>query len=177
MTSNNEATAPIESFSECHAGIVSHLKDLDRLPPLLEPAMQACRIAAEAVRFFRGAVFEHHNDEERELFPAVLANANEGEERSRVQAIVDRLVGEHRHLESIWSKLEPELNAIAHGNPANLDLALMQQLVTNYTAHAKYEEDAFLPLSRDILGRQGEHLAALGLRLHMRHKPLIAMPF
>ena len=115
MTSMNstETTAPIDDFSECHAGIVAHLNQLDSLVPLLEPAMKARRPAAEAVRFFRSAVFEHHNDEERELFPAVLANAAPGEERDRVKAVTDRLVREHRNLESLWSKLEPELQAVA----------------------------------------------------------------
>jgi hemerythrin-like domain-containing protein len=167
----------IDSFSECHAGIVNHLKDLDRLPPLLAPAMQACQIAAEAVRFFRSAVFEHHNDEERELFPAVLADAAQGEERNKMQEIVDRLVREHRHLESIWSKLEPALSGIAHGTPSNVDVKLLEQLVSNYMAHAQFEEENFLPLAKAILGRKGEHLAALGLRLHMRHKPLVSTPF
>ncbi len=176
MTRNSD-TAPIDSFSDCHAGIVTHLKALDQLPALLEPAMQARRIAAESVRFFRSVIFEHHGDEERELFPIVLANAAAGEEKSRVQAIVDRLVHEHRHLESVWSKLEPELGAVATGGPANVDVSLLQQLVLNYQAHAKYEEDVFLPLAQTILSRQDEHLAALGLRLHMRHKPLVAMPF
>ena len=94
---DNIETNPIESFSECHAGIVSHLNELDTLPALLAPAMQARKIAGEAVRFFRSAVFEHHNEEERELFPSVLSNASEGEGRNKVQAIVDRLVREHRH--------------------------------------------------------------------------------
>lgn len=179
MTSPNARTdtAPIDEFSECHAGIVSRLQELDRLPPLLEPAMEARRIAGEAVRFFRNAVFEHHDDEERELFPTVLASAKPGEERNQVQAIVDRLVREHRHLEAAWSQLEPELNAVAMGGPADVDVAAMAQLVTNYQAHAKYEEDTFLPLSKRILGRSGENMAALGERIHMRHRPLVQTPF
>lgn len=177
MTSNSIETDPIEDFSECHAGIVSHLKELDKLPALLEPAMQARKIAAEAVRFFRSAVFEHHTEEERELFPAVLANANPGEERDKVKVIVDRLVREHRHLESVWSKLEPELQAVATGGHAEVDVAALELLVTNYQAHAKYEEDSFLPLSKAILAREGEHLAALGQRIHMRHTPLQQTPF
>ena len=174
---DNIETNPIESFSECHAGIVSHLKELDTLPALLAPAMQARKIAAEAVRFFRSAVFEHHNEEERELFPSVLSNASEGEERNKVQAIVDRLVREHRHLEAVWLKLEPELTAVATGGHAEVDVAALEQLVTNYQAHAKYEEDSFLPISKAILGRESAHMASLGQRLHMRHTPLTQMPF
>jgi hypothetical protein len=51
----------------------------------------------------------------------------------------------------------------------------VQRLVTEYTAHASYEETDFLPLSETILGRNSNHMAALGLSLHMRHvKPVAA---
>ena len=75
MTSSNInlESAPLDNFSECHSGIVRHLNDLDSLVPLLEPARQAHRLAAEAVRFFRASIFEHHNEEEKDLFPAVIA--------------------------------------------------------------------------------------------------------
>ena len=117
MTSSNVnlEQAPLDNFSECHSGIVRHLNDLDSLVPLLEPARQAHKLAAEAVRFFRASIFEHHNEEEKDLFPAVLANANAGEERNKAQEAVDRLVREHRHLESVWAKLQPQLESIAHG--------------------------------------------------------------
>lgn len=179
MTSSNAtlASAPLDNFSQCHSGIVRHLNDLDSLVPLLEPARQAHRLAAEAVRFFRSSIFEHHDEEERELFPAVLANANAGDERSKAQEAVDRLIREHRHLESVWSKLEPQLDAIAHGGAGEVDVEAIRLLVVNYQAHAKFEEDVFLPLAKAVLARQGDHMAALGLRLHMRHTPLQVTPF
>ena len=34
--------------------------------------------------------------------------------------------------------------------------------------HARYEEAQFLPLSKTILGRNGDHMAALGVSMHMR---------
>ena len=55
---DNIETNPIESFSECHSGIVSHLKELDTLPALLAPAMQARKNAAQAVRLVRRPAFE-----------------------------------------------------------------------------------------------------------------------
>ena len=179
MTSSNAnlESAPLDNFSECHSGIVRHLNDLDSLVPLLEPARQAHRLAAEAVRFFRSSIFEHHDEEERELFPAVLANATAGDERSKAQEAVDRLVREHRHLESVWSKLQPQLDAVAHGGVGDVDVDAIKLLVANYQAHAKFEEDVFLPLAKAVLARQGEHMAALGLRLHMRHTPLQVTPF
>ena len=39
----------------------------------------------------------------------------------------------------------------------------------SYRNHARYEEEVFLPLSQAILGRNSNHLAALGMSLHLRH--------
>ena len=163
------AHSPIEDFSQCHAGILSHLQQLGQLPGLLEPAAQARRIAADTLAFFREAVFEHHAEEERELFPAVLASATVGEERQRVQAIVNALTAEHRKVESAWARLEPQLKAVAKGHDTTMRGEDLRELVDVYRAHAAYEESVFLPLSQQILGRNANHLAALGTALHMRH--------
>ena len=47
-------------------------------------------------------------------------------------------------------------------------------MVQRYQAHAQLEEQAFLPLAQTILGRNDNHMAALGLTLHMRHVPHFA---
>ena len=169
-----EATghSPIDDFSQCHAGILGHLQALGTLPALLEPAARARQIAANTLSFFRDAVFEHHAEEERELFPAVLSSATKGEERDRVQALVNTLTAEHRTVEAAWAKLEPKLKAVAKGHDSDVNGADIQALVDSYQAHARFEEDVFLPLSQTILGRNSNHLAALGMSMHMRH----AMP-
>jgi Hemerythrin HHE cation binding domain len=163
------ADQPLDAFSLCHVGILSHLEAFGQLPALLEPAARARHIAADTLKFFREAVFEHHAEEERELFPAVLSSAAEGEERDRVQAIVDRLTKEHRAVEAVWSKLEPGLKDVAKGHDTTLDGAAVTALVTAYEGHARYEEQVFLPLSQAILGRNSNHMAALGVSLHLRH--------
>ncbi len=172
---NSTTTAdpsPIEDFSQCHVGILGHLQVLGTLPALLEPAARARQIAADTLSFFRDAVFEHHAEEEKELFPAVLASATPGEERERVQALVNTLTAEHRKVEAAWAKLEPKLKALAKGHDSDVDGADIQALVDSYQAHARFEEAVFLPLSQTILGRNSNHLAALGISMHMRH----AMP-
>ena len=91
-----------------------------------------------------------------------------GEERARVKGIVDRLIAEHREVEAAWRRMAPALKAIAKGRDATLDGGAVHELVARYEAHARYEEQAFLPLSEQILGRDDHHMAALGLSLHMR---------
>ena len=164
--------SPIDDFSQCHVGIVAHLNSLGQLPALLEPAARARQIAADTVTFFRDAVYEHHAEEERELFPAVLASVAKGVERDKVQAMVRQLTDEHRDLEQTWKRLESALKKVAKGQAVDVNVPDIQKLVTQYRAHAQFEEQAFLPLSQDILGRNAHHMAALGLSLHMRHTTL-----
>jgi hemerythrin-like domain-containing protein len=161
--------SPIDDFSQCHVGIVAHLQALGELPALLEPAARARQIAADTVAFFRDVVYDHHAEEERELFPAVLASAAKGAERDKVQAIVAQLTAAHRQIEATWTQLEPKLKAVAKGHEATVDGAEVAALVQTYLAHARYEEEVFLPLSQVILGRNSNHLAALGISMHMRH--------
>lgn len=167
----NSAAEPLTTFTDCHVGILRRLNSLDALPALLEPAAQARQIAADSLAFFREAIFEHHLDEERDLFPAVLASAAPGAERDTVKAMTERLTHEHRAIESLWKGLEKGLKRIGKGQDADLDVDELHQLVAAYGAHAKYEETEFLPLSQTILGRNSNHMAALGLSLHMRHVP------
>ena len=162
---------PLDEFSQCHGGILERLDALDRLPALLEPAAQARRIARESLDFFSGVVYEHHAEEEKDLFPAVLASAS-SEELPSVRAMVERLTREHRDVEAQWKQLEPLIKKLAKGQPADVNPQAVSSLVAQYQAHAQFEEQEFLPLSEKILSRNGDHMAALGLSLHMRHQPV-----
>lgn len=166
--------APIQNFSQCHVGITSALTRLEELLPLLDPAQRARRLASDALEFFSKVVLEHHGEEEGELFPAVLRSAQKGEESVRARTLVDRLTLEHRDIESAWKRMEPGLRAVAKGQDARLDADQVQALVDTYRAHASFEEQQFLPFAQSVLGRNSNHMAALGLSLHMRHvKPSI----
>jgi len=175
FTATVDADAPLTNFTNCHSGIIKRLNALDELPALLGPAAKARQIAEQSLEFFREAIFEHHLEEERELFPAVLASATPGEELERVKAMTKRLTQEHRMVEALWKGLESGLKRVAKGQSTDLDVSEVQRLVSEYTAHAAYEEAEFLPLSEKILSRNSNHMAALGLSLHMRHvKPVNA---
>lgn len=167
----------IQDFSQCHVGIVRKLNMLGELPALLEPAAKAVTIAEKSLAFFREAIFEHHLDEERELFPLVLSNAEKGAEYDRVKSMSTRLTDEHRELEQIWKQIESGLKRVTKGHFEDIDASLLQRLVTQYLAHAKYEEEEYLPLSAVILGRKSNQLAALGLSLHMRHSQTFVPTF
>ncbi len=164
---------PLSNFSQCHAGILRNLGEFGELPALLAPAQRARRVAEHFLAFFRPVAFEHHQEEERELFPAVLASSTPGAERERVQQMVDALTREHRDIEKQWNALEPQLKKFARGQSVDLDAQSIASLVAQYKEHARFEETEFLPLSEQILGRNSNHMAALGLSLHMRHQPKV----
>ena len=115
----------------------------------------------------------HHGDEESELFPAVLRWAREGDEHARVKWMVQRLTTEHRAIEKLWKRHRSEVEAAARGKPSNLEKETVNRLVQAYRDHAVFEEQHFLPLAKEILGRDSDHMASLGLSLHMRHAPRI----
>jgi hemerythrin-like domain-containing protein len=150
---------------------------LSELPALLEPAQRAREVAEKSLEFFREAIFEHHLDEERELFTAVLESALDDAERFKVQSMNKRLTDEHRELEKIWKSLESGLKKVVKGQFGEVNVTDLSRLVSQYRAHAQFEEQEYLPLAQQILGRNGNHMAALGLSLHMRHQNPTAFQF
>jgi hemerythrin-like domain-containing protein len=168
IPSGSTQLSPVDDFSQCHVGILAHLQALDELPGLLAAAARARSQASTLRGFFEHAVLEHHQQEEEDLFPAVLASAHQGAERELVQAMVLRLTTEHRQIEAAWARLDPALKAAAKGQASQLAAADVHALVEHYQTHAGYEEAHFLPLAKTILGRDDHHMAALGLSLHMR---------
>jgi hemerythrin-like domain-containing protein len=169
--------APIQDFSHCHDGILRKLDLLGELPALLAPAERARDITEKSLEFFREAIFEHHLDEERELFPAVMAHAEKGDEYDKAQFMVARLTIEHRDLETAWKRLESGLKSVAKGRDSDITVGDINAMVSRYRAHAQYEEIEFLPLAQTILSRNSNHMAALGMSLHMRHAPLQVVPY
>jgi len=161
--------APLDRFADCHKGIVSHLHTLGELPALLASLARARQIADSTVQFFQDAVFSHHVDEEKDLFPAVLAHATAGQERNEVQHLVQQLTAEHRSIEKLWAGLQPGLARLAKGQAAEVDGSAVDDLVRRYAAHARFEEAEFLPRCEAILGRSDADMAELGLALHLRH--------
>ena len=171
---DTESNAPITHFANCHLGIFAQLSHLGDLPALLGPAAQARKMASESLVFFDKALYSHHSEEEKDLFPAVAQSAQAGVERLKVNALIEQLTHDHRALEKLWNSLEPGLRKVAKGQDSSLDVLALQALVQGYQAHAHLEEQVFLPLAQTILGRNSNHMAALGLSLHMRHVPQFA---
>jgi hemerythrin-like domain-containing protein len=166
----DNADSPLNEFSQCHTGILSQLDKLADFAEQVAAAERARQTAAALVALFSRGVLEHHAEEENELFPAVLRSALP-DEVDAVRQQAERLTREHRVIESLWKRIEGPVAAVAKGKHAEIDGEVVSELVRLYRKHATYEEQEFLPLSAKILGRNGNHMEALGLSLHMRHVP------
>lgn len=162
--------APIRTFCGSHAEIREGLLAMEALPELAGALARARASAARVLDMFDHLVQRHHAEEEQELFVSVERSARPGDEVLQVRRMVGRLVDDHRRIERAWLRVRPAVVATAagklHGN-AEFE-GEVRHLVEDYFDHARYEEQVFLPLADAILSRDGNHMAALDVSLHMR---------
>jgi hemerythrin-like domain-containing protein len=166
-----DMSAPLKTLYHSHDGILAQLRELAALPGLATQSTRTRELAKAAVALFRSDVLAHHAEEEQDLFPAVIRSATEGQERELVESLTRVLVAEHRDLEQTWKHLEPSIAAAAKGRDSVINAPLLDDLLTGYAAHAKFEEELFLPLAQKILARNPDHLAAVGVSLHLHRSP------
>ena len=165
-----DADAPLQDFSRCHVGFVTVLETALGLPEMIVTAARSRSCAADMLKMFHNRLLAHHDDEERDLFPAVLRVAQPGNEADRAQTMVAQLVREHREIAQLWKQLEPAVQAIANGYLPQLDSALLHELVRRFNEHVRIEEEEFLPFAQQVLARQAKDMAMLGMALHQRHE-------
>jgi hemerythrin-like domain-containing protein len=169
----SDPRAPLTPFRGAHAGILQGLQDLRELPALAAALQRARAIAEATLALFDDVVRSHHGDEEQELFVAVERSAREPDEAQRVRELVAVLVTQHRQIEALWVQARPAVARVAAGKVPETSMlgAEVDRLVNLYEAHARLEEDVFLPLADSILRRDANHAEALGVALHVRHAP------
>ena len=167
---STEADGPLPDFSRCHVGFVTVLETALGLPDMLVTAARSRACATDLLKMFSDRLLAHHDDEERDLFPAVLRVARSGDEADRARSMVAQLVREHREIAQLWQQLKPAVQAVATGYLPRLDSALLNDLVGRFNEHVRLEEEEFLPFAQQVLARQAEDMASLGLALHRRHE-------
>jgi len=104
------ASIPID---DCHRQILSMLDELSVIVTKLESDGIDREIrdrAAKVATFFSTTAREHHEEEERHIFPALVKGA-----RPEVVQAILRLQQDHDWLEEAWFELAPHVHAIAAG--------------------------------------------------------------
>jgi hemerythrin-like domain-containing protein len=126
--------------------VLGELETLTRLLDLQTPQPQAAQLAHDACAFFGGPARRHHDAEEAEVFPLVVAGGD-----AQLLAHVRRLQQDHNWIEEDWLELEPHLQALAKGWQRE-HAAFLLQALPEFTelvqAHITLEETVIYPEAR-----------------------------
>jgi hypothetical protein len=140
---------PIELLLACHekvrhfAGLCLRLRE-HLAQATDQPDAQAQEAAQSILRYFDVAAPLHHEDEERDLFPALHSL-----QRPILNACMDALHAEHNTLTAWWQTVRQWLQAVAQGHNAAPppEMALFVQA---YLAHVQREEDEVYPAASQL---------------------------
>lgn len=159
---------PLEMLAACHLRVHSQCRTLQRLVPHLAAhgADRQAREAAVAVmRYFDTAARHHHDDEEVDLFPALLESMA-GSDAVCLRELTAALVADHRSLEAGWRQLRRVLEGVAAGTALPLPPDAVQAFVGQYERHIAREEAELLPLASRLL--DDTTLDRIGLAMRTR---------
>ncbi|WP_395703211.1 hemerythrin domain-containing protein [Aquabacterium sp.] len=113
------------------------------------------RLARQVHEFFSTTVRQHHDDEERHVFPRMLASGD-----AALMQTVLRLQTDHNWLEEDWLNLSPQLLAVAEGHVGYEVEALREWsevFIGLLRDHMALEESVIYPQARAKLGERERH--------------------
>lgn len=157
---------PIEMLYACHGNVKRFCKQLRLLPDYL--TKYGCNQAVkndviQIITYFNRAAPLHHEDEELDFFPALVAIY------PQAQHTIDELEKQHPYLHTCWAALAEKLNELIEQDKTEIDAMLIERFVSAYDRHITLEEPLFEQgkniISQTVLGEIGKKMA-------MRRQPL-----
>lgn len=136
---------PLEMLLGCHRRIEKQLETLKRLRAHLEAKgidAEASAAAQAVLRYFGKSAVDHHEDEEKDVFPLLERRIAEADAAERFRGLRARLEAEHRELEAAWARLRKPLEGIAEGLMRTLPEGDVQSFAGGYANHIAAEESA-----------------------------------
>lgn len=141
--------AVFEFLDKTHRDIQAHIRQLHELVDAIATSglNQVNREKARRVlHYFNGEARQHHLDEEKHIFPALLGSQN-----AEIVQAAEHLIQDHGWLEENWLQIAPSLEAAANGNlwfdPLELQHAL-EVFEALYLDHIVLEESIAYPAAR-----------------------------
>ena len=159
---------PVAVLKHCHGRIRKQLATLEKLLGHLPEhgADEQARQAASAIlKYFDKAAHLHHDDEEQDLLPMLLAVA-QGEDAATLQALVPVILQEHKDMDAMWQDLHEQLTAIADGSGKQLSASIVRRFVQSYLGHMEREEGIVAPMALRLFGP--DQMARLGTAMRRR---------
>jgi len=145
--------SPLEMLAACHERIRHQCATLQRLPPHLATHganVEARAAAAQVIRYFETSGKQHHQDEEEDLFPALIESMA-GSDAVCLHEITAALQADHHALETGWIPLRDRLMQIVNGDNAPLTARDVETWIAHYEQHIQREEDVLLPMAARLL--------------------------
>jgi pyridoxamine 5'-phosphate oxidase len=159
---------PVAVLKHCHGRIRKQLATLEKLLAHLPEhgADEQARQAATAVlKYFDKAAHLHHEDEEQDLLPMLLAVAK-GDDAATLQALAPVILQEHKDMDAMWQDLHEQLTGIADGSGTQLSASIVRRFVQSYQGHMEREEGIVAPMALRLFGP--DQMARLGSAMRRR---------
>ncbi len=167
---------PFEMLEACHERVLRSLDLLQRLRAHVRSHggdASARQAAQDVLRYFDIAAPLHHEDEERHVFPPLLARAGAGRSDGGAQAaaavaqLVRQLQRDHIAMAAAWDAARGPLQALAQGG---LDAfapdheAAFDRFAALYADHLRHEDATVYPaaqalLAPDTVQQMGQEMA------------------
>ena len=144
---------PLEMLAACHLRVQDQCSTLSRLLPHIaahgsdRPAQEA---ATAVMRYFDTSARHHHDDEEHDLFPALIESMA-GSDAICLRELTAALTAEHRELEARWRTLRAVLAQVAAGQTVLLSQDAVRNFAELYAGHIAREESELLPMAQRLL--------------------------
>lgn len=160
---------PLEMLEACHGRVRAFTETLRKLVPHLEKHgadAEAAQAATNILRYFDLAAPKHHQDEEVDLFPMLLAAAPDDAE---LAAAIAGLRAEHLQMADLWLQVRELLMMVGEGRMADLARNnLAERFADCYQRHAAAEEAGVFAAAQRLLSPA--QLAQLGLSMAARRQ-------
>lgn len=159
---------PVAVLKHCHGRIRKQLATMEKLLAHLPEhgADEQARQAATAVlKYFDKAAHLHHEDEEQDLLPMLLAVAK-GDDAATLQALAPMILQEHKDMDAMWQDLHEQLAGIADGSGTQLSASIVRRFVQSYHGHMEREEGIVAPMALRLFGP--DQMARLGRAMRQR---------
>ena len=124
---------PLEMLHACHGRILSQCETLRKLKIHVNSNgcdQQSQQASQTILRFFDTAGKFHHQDEEEDLFPALLKSADA--DKSNLESLLKQLLQDHIEMLAAWGALRPALLQLSQGIEIPLEHRLTGNFINRY---------------------------------------------
>lgn len=154
---------PLDMLYACHDKVRRFCDQLDALPAYIAEHgrnQAVINTITGIVRYFDLAGPAHHQDEEDELFPLILARQPDAAPK------IEQLLGEHGYLHSRWNAIRDDLLAYNAATLDSISADEVHEFARLYREHAQREEQWLFPTAAALIN--DSELADAGRRMAAR---------